>query len=362
MDKPKKGTITIKINGDNKAYQEELRKGETKESSPVKDKIVELHPNKIEEDTKLEVAAAQENEEESFDWIIPESMENDEEDIEVPMAKGKGKGKGPQKLNNKKTVSFSSYYKKKNGKPISSILVTAVFAILIGTTIGVFMLKLLNGPPVEKTVTTPPVIEEPKKEDTKKPAAGTTSITIKQQTAFVVQGGVYGSKESADNVSNQLASLGVPTQTINMDDKFYIFLGVTHTIEDAKSLAAQYKANGVEDAFAKPFLLEEKNLSGLNANEKNFLDAIPTIYETLSLVTSGALLTNDLSEDGSSALAIIEKKLNTGGITNKKVTSLKSELQGADKKVKEFEGSKDAKSLKESQQHLLNFLAAYYSL
>ncbi|GHH97182.1 hypothetical protein [Neobacillus kokaensis] len=361
MDRPKKGnTITIKINGDNRTYQEELHKAETEENTVQNPPIVELHPEQIEEEAMLETAAAQENEDESFDWIIPDSLENEVEEMKAPSSKGKGKG--PHKTTGKKTVSFSSYYKKKNGKPVSSILITAVFAVLIGTTIGVFMLKLLNGTPAEKVVTDPVTIEEPKTDNPKQSMVNTASAEINQQTAFVIQGGVFGSKDGAAEISDKLASIGVPSEIIEIDNNFYLFLGVADSIESAKSLGAQYKQNGVEDVFAKPLLIDEKTISGLSSNEKNFLEAVPTIYETLSLVTSSALLTNELPAEGASSLAVIEKQLNDSGIKNKKVTSLKTALQGAQEKVRNFEASKDPKSLTEAQQHLLNFLAVYYWL
>lgn len=354
MDRPKKGsTITIKINGDNKAYQDELRK--SKESTNPDPNVVEIQPKLIEDKAIMETAAAQEDE--SFDWIIPESSENVEEEDKAPSSKGKGKGPD-------KTVSFSSYYKKKNGQPIRSIFITAILAVLIGTTIGVFMLKLLNGEPAEKVATEPKVVKETP-DSGKKPVnqpAKTTSATIKQQTVFVIQGGVFGSKEGADVTAKKLASMDVPLQTIKIDDQFYLFIGVADSIETAKSLGVQYKKDGVDAIFAKPLLIDEKNISGLSETEKRFVEAVPTIYQTLSLVTSSALLKNKLPAEGDSALPIIEKHLKTSGVKNKKVTSLKAELQDAEEKVRNFQSSKDAKSLYEAQQHLLNFLSTYYSM
>ncbi|MCM3568397.1 hypothetical protein [Neobacillus mesonae] len=364
MDRPKKGnTITIKINGDHKAYQEELRKDEAKNEENSNSQMLESRPKEVEKETILETAAAQESEDDSFDWIIPESSENDI----VPS--NKGAEKPANKSSSKKTVSFSSYYKKKNGRHISSIFITAIFAVLIGTTIGVFMLKLLNGSSAEKPVSDPAPIEsitEPKTDaktkNTEKPAANTTSAVIKQQTVYVIQGGVFGSKEGADKTAKSVESLGTPAETIEMDNKFYLLLGVADSLETAKSLGGHYKQNGIEDVFAKPLLLDEKNFSGLSDSEKDFLEGVSTIYQTLSLVTSSAILTNKLPEEGKSALAVIDKQLKASELKKKNMTTLKSELESAEENVKNYESSKDEKSLVKAQQHLLNFLAAYYSL
>lgn len=358
MDRPKKGsTITIKINGENKAYQEELQKGRTEDSKAGKPKIVELYPKQPDKGAIKETAAAQEAEDESFDWIIPESSEYDSDEIKV--LSNKERMVLPNKSGGKKTVSFSNY-KKKNGRPITSILITAFFAILIGTTIGVFMLKLVMTESNEKAATDPEVTVET--EGTETSTAKTTSAVIKQETTFVIQGGVFASKEGADETVNQLETLGVPSQSIKMDDKYYLFLGVADSIEAAKSLGVHYKENGVADVFAKPLLVGEKNVSGLTEKEKSFLEAVPTIYQTLSMVTSRALITNQIPADGESVLASIQKQLKVSGIKNEKVKSMKTELAGAEEQVKEFESSKDAKSISKAQQHLLKFLATYISI
>ncbi|MEH7354270.1 SPOR domain-containing protein [Neobacillus drentensis] len=361
MDKPKKGnTIKIKLNAETQPVQDEPKKSEPEVSTEPVTRVIKIDSNKLDSkldsDVLLETAAAQESVDESFDWIIPESSENDIEEFNIVSSKT------PKKSSVPKITSFSSNSKKKNVQPLGSIVISSIFAILIGTTIGIVMLKLLTTGPSDKTVTEPPVVEEKGGTD-KKPAAGkTTSADLKQLTAYVIQGGFFSSKDGAKETASQISSKGVPSQIIEMEGKHFIFLGAADSIETAKSLSTQYKDKGVEGAFAKPLLLDEKKVSDISTKEKDFLETVPAIYETLSLVTSSALLTKSISEESTKALAGIEEQLKVNDLKNEKVKNLKVELSSAEEKVKAFQKSKDAKSIREAQQHLLNFLSTYYSM
>ena len=360
VDKPNKAnTIKIKLNGDNPHHQEVPPKKDMEESNAPIPKVIKINTNLPEPDIFQETAAAQESVDESFDWIIPESSENDIEEFKNI----------PSQTNKKKTLpkiaTFSANTKntkKKSGRPLGTILISAAFAILIGTTIGVVMLKLVITPPSNKTVVTEPAVvtDEPGNTETKTTEGKNNSATIAQVTAYVIQGGVFSSEAGAKETTSNLASKGVPSQTVEMDGKYFLFLGVADSIEAAKSLGAQYKENGIEDVFAKPMLLDEKKFNSVTDKEKTLIKAIPTIYQTLSLTSSNALLTKELPEEAIKALSDIEDQLKSS-IKNEKLKDLKSELVSAEEKVKSFQGSKDEKNLSDAQQHLLNFLSLYFS-
>ncbi|ETI70308.1 SPOR domain-containing protein [Neobacillus vireti] len=376
MDKPKKGhTIKIKLNVEDKIIREEPQTKESEVSSKPFTKVIKINPERpeseehnepetrvikinrdhAESDGFLETAAAQEPVDESFDWIIPESSENDIEEFTVV------NGKKTIKSGSKKLTSFSANFKRKDRQPVGSIVISAIFAILIGLTIGGIMLKLVIMEPSEKAATEPETVEANGNEN--KAAAGkTTSLTINQLTTFVIQGGAYTSKEGAKDFSNGLVSKGIPSQVIEITGKHYIFLGVADSIEQAKTLAGQNKENGVEGAFAKPLLLEEKKFSEITAKEKSFLEAVPGIYQKLSATAANALVSKEISEESSKALATLETELNGSTIKNEKVKTLQAELANAEAKLKAFQKSKDTKSLTEAQQHLLNFLSFYFSV
>ncbi|PLS01304.1 SPOR domain-containing protein [Neobacillus cucumis] len=358
MDKPNKGnTITIKLNGEPKGYQDEPKKIEDEPSIESTSKTMNIDSNQPESEVFLETAAAQESVDESFDWIIPESSDHDIEEFTIA---GNKKSKKPSLP---KITTISPNPKKKKDRSIVSILVSAAFAILIGTTIGFVMLKLVITGPSEKTGTgTIPTTIGARNTSVETTGEKTDAVTLDQMTTYVIQGGVFSSKEGAKETSGNVTSKGVPTQLVEMSGKQYLFLGVADSIETAKALGNQYKAEGVEDVFAKPLLLDEKQVSGLNAKDKAFLEKVPSIYETLSVAVSTALVNNSLSEESTKSLTTIEKELTTSGLKNEKVNALKTELTTAAAKVKSFQKSQDTKSLNQAQQHLLNFLSAYYSM
>ncbi|MCH6266696.1 SPOR domain-containing protein [Neobacillus citreus] len=354
MDKPKKGhTITIKLNGETKSFREEPRKN-------VPEPKPEPIPNEIKIDSELqeseginEAAAAQESIEESFDWIIPESSENDVEEFTIVNSQNI-KNSRPKKS----SISFASFSNKNNRRPIGSIVITAVCAILIGLTIGFFMLKLVITESGEKPVTEPNVAGETGNEKEQTETTDKTAATsIEQLSTYVVQGGVFTSKAGAEDTAKQLKSRGIPSEQVEIGGKFYLFLSVADSLETAKSISTKYKDKGAEGAFAKPLMLDEKKLSNLTDNEKSFIESLPSIYQSLSTMVSGALVSSSVSAD-----AGISEKLKINNIKNDSINKMKTELMGADEKVKAFQKSKDTKSLVDAEQHLLNFLSIYNSL
>jgi stage II sporulation protein B len=349
LDKPnREQTVKIKINGENHEFKEESTEKEKKTYT----KVIKIDPEYIDHDSVLETAAAQEPAEESFDWIIPESSEN--EVVEYKIANQK-KAKGNPK---KKQSSFSAISLKRNGGVFKSILITVAFAILIGISFGVLMLKLFitDG---SKTVVNDPVVEDKGSGNTsgEKTNGQTTSAVIAAQTMFVVQGGVFSTKDAAKDGTNQAKAKGAPGQTVEMSNKEYLFLGVADSIETAKQLSSYYKANGVADAFAKQIPIGEKSVSDISEADKSFLEAAMTVFPELSKVTTNTIVTANISEESIKSISALEDKINQK-VENEKVKNLQGELTGAIEKAK----SKEKKSLEEAQQHLLNFLSAYYSL
>ena len=359
MDKPNKGnTITIKLNGETKAHQEEPTPTEQETSLESTARVIKIDSNNLDSEVFFETAAAQESVDESFDWIIPESIEHEIEEFTIAGNRKTNKASLP------KIAAFSTNSKKKKDGNILSIIISATFAILLGTTIGFVMLKLVIAGPTNKTgtETIPTVVEEKGNTTAANSGDKTNKVTLDQMTTYVIQGGVFSSNDGAKETSTEVTSKGVPTKLIEISGKQYLFLGVANSIETAKSLGNQYKADGVVDIFAKPLLLDEKQISGLNDKDKSFLEGVPAIYETLSLATSTALLNNELSAESTKTITGLEEQLKTSGLKNENVKKIKTELTTAFDKLNTYQKSKSKKSLSQAQQHLLNFLSAYYSL
>ncbi|WP_042459200.1 SPOR domain-containing protein [Neobacillus dielmonensis] len=341
MDKPRKNghTITVKINGEQKDYQETTKNKDTEDNNIPSLNGIKTSDNEPNQEVFLETAAAQESVEESFDWIIPEPSDKEKEEI---LAK-------PTSITKSK-ISNPFYPKNRIGKPIRSILTTAFFAILIGTTIGLFMLNLVSVKPDEEPAASSSLVQE----ETNKGTTETTnqsSATIKEFTTYLVQGGIFTTTEGAKKTADQLTAEGVPSQIFEMDGKHYIFIGAADSIEGAKKLSADYKASGVKDAFAKPFVLKEKKVADLADGDKKFMESVPSIYQALSQAVA-----ND------SAPAIDEQSLKIADLKNDNVKKLKTALSSAFDNIQSYQKSKDTKKRTEAQESLLNFLSIYYSM
>jgi stage II sporulation protein B len=359
VDKPNRGnTIKIKLNGESQTFTEEPIKKEQESSKDSFTKVINIDEDFNDHDVLLETAAAKESIDESFDWIIPESTENDIQEYKVVSSQNTKKG------GKKKQVSFSTFSAKRNGGPFKSILVTAVFAILVGTSLGALMLKLVISDTSKPVVTEPVVVDKgaDKGSDTAGGKGG-SSIVIGAQTAFIVQGGAFTNKDAASQAASQAKEKGLPAQSMTMSDNNFLFLGVADSIETAKGLGATYKANGFEDVFSKQISIAEKTVSDINETEKSFLEAAPAIFQQLSKVTSNGIVSGSLSSVASKEVTSLGDQLKQSEeLKNEKVKRLNVELSSALEKVKAFQEKKSEDSLIEAQQHLLNFLSIYYSL
>ena len=315
MDKPTKGnTITIKLNGEKHSFNEETKKGGQEPSNSPDTAGVKIYTDQVEEDGIQETAAAQESVDESFDWIIPESAEDDIEEYKIVSPKG------TEKTTKKKPSFLLKNPLKKNNRAYGPILISGVFAILLGTSFGILMLKLVtpDQSKSEQAATVPSAVEQKVTETT--PPKAAASVVMKPLTAYVVQEGIYSSKESAKDAAGKVATHNIPSQTIEIDGKQYLFIAAADTQETAKALGTLYKGKGVNDVFSKPLTIKEKTVSNLNEAEKSFLEAAPSIYQSLANMSASAIATKTISND---ATKVIDEQLKGNGLKNEKVKSLK---------------------------------------
>ncbi len=358
VDKPNKNgrTITIKLNGEPHTFQEEIKEDEKIETRQLQPEVIDVESNQEEKDVFLETAAAQESMDESFDWIIPETTEHEIEEYKIVHHQKNKKSNLP------KIASFTTSTKNKDGKGFQSIIISAVFAIILGTGFGFLMLKLVLTEHSNKPATEQVLTEEQGGQKAETPAATGAIASVKPLTTFVIQGGVFSSKDGAQATAGQLAEKGVPAQSVEIDSKQYLFLGVASTIDDAKKLGSNYKDDGVADVWAKSLPVDQKDITGVNAADKTFLDTAGAVYQDLSEVTAVALLTESIPEESFKTVSALIAKTDSTGLKNTKVKSLQNFLATAAEKVANYQKNKDQNNLVEAQQNLLNFLSLYYSL
>jgi stage II sporulation protein B len=358
VDKPNRGnTIKIKLNGESQTFTEEPIKKEQESSKDSFTKVI-IDEDFNDQDVLLETAAAKEPIDESFDWIIPESAKNDIQEYKVVSSQNQKKGE------KKKPASFTTFSMKRNGGVLKSIIVTAIFAILIGTSFGVLMLKLVISENSKPAVTEPVVVDKGSDKDSEATGGKSSASVLGAQTAFIVQGGAFSTKDAALDGASQAKGKGAPAQTVEMNGKEFLFLGVADSIESAKQLEGHYEANGFDDVLSKQIPIAEKIVSDINETEKGFLEAAPAIYQQLSKITSNAIVSGSISSEAGKEVSGFGDQLNQSAdkLKNEKVKSINKELSSALEKVEAFQEKKKKESLIEAQQHLLNYLSIYYSL
>jgi stage II sporulation protein B len=355
-------TITIKINGENRSFQEEIVNQDTftkninfeHEQIPVNSWTDS--PQKKQESFK-EAAASQEIVEESFDWVLPEPSES--EINEYKFAKPAQSKKNAKK---KLTMSSITSARKKNGI-FKSLLFSILFAVLIGISFGILMLKLVVvDHSKEAAIETSAQVNKIKSPVT---SSSQIDVTLKAYTAFVVQGGVYSTKAAANGISNLAISKGAPSEIIETEGKNFLFLGLADSIDRAKNLGDFYKQNGVADIWAKSFPVPEKTFTAVNQDEKNFLDMAQSLFQMLSEVTSNAIVNQTIPNESLNSITKTESDLigmESGKFKNTKIKNLKSELVSAMSQVKNYQKSNDKQEIIKAQQHLLKYFSLYYSL
>ncbi|MCM3683597.1 VOC family protein [Mesobacillus subterraneus] len=353
MDKHGK-TITIKINGKDRPIKEDklIHKQEDAgiKINPLDKDEVEswVFPNDRDE-AIYETAAAQEQVEESFDWILPDPVEEEavkEYKIAPKQAKKqKKKGLG---------ISVWNTKTKRNNRLYTTIFITVFFAVLLGTAFGVTILKFVK----EDSQTIRSVVSPPAaKPVEEKPAAVSESLELQPISVFIIQNGIWGSEEAAKEGLNLLAGQGVTGEIFPVNGKFAVYLGTADSIEAAKQQAKALEAKGVK-VFAKPFEISGGTATGRTAEEEKFLQQAPEIY---AILISGAGASPEAVKKVEDYHAMLSK-IADKSVTDKTILKAKASLERASGTFLGYQKSKDANQLAEMEAGLLSFLAAYQSI
>ncbi|WP_071395915.1 hypothetical protein [Bacillus tuaregi] len=374
MDKPRNGkTIKIKINGKDNPFNEGQKGGPPDQKTIGREPGEQ--PSRPKESVERESAATKETTEdgEKFDWILPSgtSLPKSEEESNIIYLKDKKQ----EKLVKPFTALWSQIDSSKKLKPKSkgkpnfkgfnkfnsTLLLSVVFAIIVGTFFGLILLKLVPSDEAAEMEATTTVNEEEAEQPI---ASGSVAAALQPFSVAVVQEGVYSSQGNADEILAGIKEKGIPAAVIPTDGKFAIYVSVAATIEDAKALGKEMEGKGLT-TFSKEFTTTEKKISLQHNEEKKLLEASPQLYKTLTASVTTAGLSNRIPED---VMANVEKEasmlsnIDKEKLQTKSVIQLYNELEAASAQIKEFEKKPDENTLTKIQQSLLTILASYQSL
>ncbi|MEH7886785.1 SPOR domain-containing protein [Bacillus sp. JJ1609] len=341
MDKQGR-TITIKINGKDRPMKEEKN---------IKKEEDENHYVQSDRDDALnETAASQESADDSFDWVLPDPIE------EEVVKEYKIAPKQPKKQ--KKSIGISVWNQKsiRKNRLYSTIFITTFFAVLLGTAFGVTILKFVTAdtdpvvPAISKVNPSPEKAEEGK-------GAGSVAAKLNSIPAFVVQNGIFTTEDAAKERVNLLAGQGVTAEIFPANGQFAIYLGTAGTIEEAKQISNTLKAKGVE-VFAKPVEIPGGTAANITAEEAKILEKAPEIY---SILSSGKEATPETLKK-IVEYQIMLSEIPDRTVKDKNILKAKASIERASQAFSDYQKSKDGKQLASMQADLLAFLSAYQSI
>ncbi|MED1204795.1 hypothetical protein [Heyndrickxia acidicola] len=323
--------IKIKINGEDRPFEEE----------------VEIHDWK---ESEKEASAASEEaiEEDGFDWVLPE-IQNDQvsEFKKIYYSDTSTKEK-------KKTW-------KAGGNPFkgwSSIVIAAGTAITVGIVLGYVLLKVVIYQ--EQALKNTGLLPKSQAVETNGNAVKSISVPVLQTS--VVQNNVYSSASSAESTAAQLKDSGYPAVAIPMQNKQYLFIGVADSMADAKQVASTLFKSNIS-VYSKDTQFGGNKMSNATSDEAAFMSKEPAVFQSLNklisdAVVNGAVDSNALKETGKDVEALNALK----NIQNKHIKSLISAQAAGYKALADYQAGKDQKNLIQAQQALLDFLKEYGSL
>lgn len=236
----KKDRVTIKINGQPKTYVEK------------KDEPIQMENDE---------AAAVESPDESFDWILPNEM--------IPSSM-------PKKVNIHHKKTFPIHLK----VPI----ILAIAAVVVGTSLGLIVIR---------TITTEHTVSEPVEPNTQQVVAPVKEPSTENRTvqAFLVQGGIFSTEESAQAVQAQVRDKNIPAEVFKVDNNYYIFLGAAETLDATKELALRYKTSNIA-VYWKEINFTTKLANGDQEGEK-----LVSAYTSLAELSAAQLRQTDSTVD-----------------------------------------------------------------
>lgn len=345
-------TITIKINGNEREFREATR---IEEVEPQRETIESAHSTEI--DGFSEVAASQQAADESFDWILP--VEDHDDEIEEYII---AKQPVEKKKKNNISVLRKSLQKKQHSGPVKSLFFSIFLAIIIGTSFGFLVLKLvISEAKVDVDQVSTVIPSQDSVTDKKDPIGANGELQLQPINTYIVQGGVFSSVDSAKIEVERVKQLGVPAQIIENNGQAFLFLGLADSIDKAKAIGSGMKEDGIE-VFAKAYSLPEKDLTELTTTEAKLLNEIGTVYQSLAALASNGMLAESIDSNALQAQKDFLLSIDKQEIQNAKIEQLRLELAGSIEKIAAYQQQKNNALIVEAQQHLLSFIATYFTL
>ncbi|MFO6497784.1 MULTISPECIES: SPOR domain-containing protein [Bacillus] len=217
-----------------------------------------------------------------FTWVPPDEEENvlkDDPKVVTPYKK-----KNENKKSHPKTKKSLAY-------PVKRFAVTIIFAVLLGTGLGVFALNLAANKedvPASGSLGSDAEDSQTVKAGDDSQQNGGEKAAGEEFNSFAVQAGKFSSKEGAETLTSQLTDKGYAAVSLSKEDGFYVIAGITgekqmttelgqilidHDFEawGGKELPVSL-ASGLAPVFEEAAELSAKAILGAEVTSKNVAD------------------------------------------------------------------------------------------
>ncbi|MCA1056318.1 hypothetical protein LCM10_15060 [Rossellomorea aquimaris] len=325
VDKPDRNKqISIKINGENTKFEEDLH----------------VHDWKL---GKEESAAGEEKlEDTGFDWNLPD-------DASVP----------PKEY---KKINYVNGKKKKKPKSFNhpfnesmNLIMSIIGAVVVGAVLGFGTLKVITNTDGEAAPAA--VLQDGT-------AAGDTGgnetrapVQLKEISTPVLQGGVFSTKESLAAMRDSLSAKGINSASIEKDGQWFLLLGVSADVETAKLLGEKLKENGT-DVYAKDFQLSAKEIKA-SEGEKAFLEKAGGLFAILAEESSTGVVNGKVNESAAATIQSGLKEIQGLKVGQEPIVKMKEAIEHASSQTLAIKTSEEAAEI---QGELLTYLEIYSSL
>ncbi|GGB28193.1 hypothetical protein F3157_00790 [Virgibacillus dakarensis] len=183
--------------------------------------------------------------------------------------------------------------KKRTGN-YKTIIISAVSAVLIGICLGIIMLHMFDGVGHEANSG----MDNSGLADTSSVSNNTddksdqngSSYSVEQLNAFVLQAGIFSSKENAAEWSGKFKNAGFPTVIWKRDGQFFLLAGIADTKEQADLFSAEFTDFEI---YAKEWNTKKTEIK-VTAKEHEWLQSFTDLWrDSVKKVGAGEALSAD---------------------------------------------------------------------
>lgn len=279
MDKRSKNQISILFNG--------------KEST--------LNVDEEHEDDLNKNSEVQKNYEEplSYDSLIQDEDDNysNTNVIDFETLRHNKQRNSPRMFSKKK--SRFNINKQPNGK--SKMFLSILAAILTGTIFGLIVLTLFTNVNLfqmesKQLASSTPDESSIQSEQVVAPVSKTESLAIPSLSLFVIQAGAFSTKESAEDIAQNIKAQSLPAVIIGDSEPLLLFVGIGQNKQTLTQVGEIFKSKG-QEIYVKSYNVEGRSIQTSDVENIKYMQLGGELFEKLITLSAKGLVTKSVTPE-----------------------------------------------------------------